>query len=110
MDKKKIDRLLDNAEDLMRKQLAGYEEKRIKQTPQIDEKAAQERQAKRDKAAKELDNFLKENKMRLTKAQKQYVLDVDWHQFNGATELSVDLIKTIRKQYKNMQEFLDSGG
>ena len=110
MDKKKIDRLLDNAEDLMKQQLTGYEKKRNKPAQQIDEKAAKKKQILKDNTAKELDQFLKENKMRLTKAQKKYVLDVDWGQFNGANELSVELIKAIRKQYKNMQDFLDSGG
>lgn len=110
MEKKKIDRLLDKAEDLMRSQLTDYEEQRGKPGRKIDKKAAREKKARQDKTAVQLDNFLKENKMRLTKAQKKYVLNVDWRQFGGSNTLSVEMIKAIRKQYKEMQDFLESGG
>lgn len=110
MDKKKIDRLLGKAEDQLRDQLSDFEEKRSKIPQTIDEKIVREKKEKQDKTAVQLDNFLKENKMRLTKAQKKYALNIDWRQFGSGNSLSVDLIKAIRLQYRQMQDFLDSGG
>ena len=110
MDKKKINRLLENAEDQMRNQLTDYEEKRSRQTQKTDEKAVRKKKIKQDKREVDLNKFLKENKMRLTKAQQKYALDVDWVQFGYGNTLSAELIIAIRNQYKHMQDFLDSGG
>jgi len=109
MDKKKIDRLLNKAEDQMRNHLTDYEKNRNNTNSAVNEQAAREKKEKQDTRAGELDTFVKENRMRLTKAQKKYALNVDWGQF-GSDSLSVDLIKAIRNQYKQMQDFLDSGG
>jgi len=100
---------MEKAEDQMRNQLTDYEEKR-KPVQKIDEKTVLEKKAKQDKREVDLKKFLKENRMRLTKAQKKYALNVDWVQFGYGNTLSIDLVKAIRNQYKHMQDFLDSGG
>lgn len=110
MDKKKINKLLDESEQMMRDQLYRVvEKKKIKDSP-VDEKAIEEKKNRLEKKAAQLNKFLKNNTMRMTKNQRNYALQVDWSQFNGATELSVELVKAIRKQYNEIQNYLDDSG
>lgn len=110
MDKKKINKLLDESEQLMRDQLYRVVEKKKRKDSPVDYKAIEEKKNRLEKKAAQLNEFLKNNTMRMTKNQRNYALHVDWSQFDGATELSVELVKAIRKQYNEIQNYLDDSG